>query len=158
MRPYQVHRRILDPLKGSSCQFLVCFCPYDMRPVYVHMTPWSGQLYKHSLNYPPSILFRYLERLVRSLVYLPESGNLISPNIYPHKTISVEISKYLGCRTLRFDSPSSSAVSIKHNPPSSPVVSKTTSAHTGLLFDSLIRSPVCTFCHLNDKNPFFLCR
>ena len=26
---------------------------------------------QHSLNSPPSFLFRYLERLVRSLVYLP---------------------------------------------------------------------------------------
>ena len=26
---------------------------------------------QHSLNYPPSFLFRYLERLVRSLLYLP---------------------------------------------------------------------------------------
>ena len=26
---------------------------------------------QHSLNYPPSFLFRYLERLLRSLVYLP---------------------------------------------------------------------------------------
>ena len=27
---------------------------------------------QHWLNYPPSILFRYLKRLVRSLVYLPK--------------------------------------------------------------------------------------
>ena len=27
-------------------------------------------LYQHSLNYPPSFLFRYLERLLRSLVHL----------------------------------------------------------------------------------------
>ena len=26
---------------------------------------------QHLLNYPPSLIFRYLERLVRSLVYLP---------------------------------------------------------------------------------------
>ena len=38
---------------------------------------WSTRdpLYKiagqHSLNYPPSFLFRYLQRLVRTLVYLP---------------------------------------------------------------------------------------
>ena len=32
------------------------------------MNKIAGQ---HSLNYPPSFLFRYLERLVRSLVYLP---------------------------------------------------------------------------------------
>ena len=44
-----------------------------MRPTYRQVQ--TLMLYKiagqHSLNYPLSFLFRYLERLVRSLVYLP---------------------------------------------------------------------------------------
>ena len=41
---------------------------------------------KHSLNYPPSLLFRYLERLVRSLVYLPYSYSYTGKVTLPKTT------------------------------------------------------------------------
>ena len=46
------------------------------------MTIFHKKAGQHSLNYPPSFLFRYLERHVRILVYLPHiTGQLSVGNL-----------------------------------------------------------------------------
>ena len=53
---------------------------------------------RHSLNYPPSFIFRYHERLVRSLVYLPShSRQSISGDHKSNRPVPRE-SQMLWCR------------------------------------------------------------
>ena len=86
------HRTVVH---GLSWWLLTCLSVNVYDPE-LHRKLWSGssnvrgkrrsrstrQLYKiagqHSLNYPPSFLFRYLDRLVRSLVYLPLTQSIIN--------------------------------------------------------------------------------